>query len=161
MCVCHSSLCHWSVQNRRFHGEICLLSDGPYLFCESCSFCTDRNPGEKRCKMYQHFNQNCFSYATFFYFMFYLPHLITLQRTFPVKSNRVGQALTAATAAPHGRHVIVKERTVICKDIIKRNMYITCQNKCFFLIALIIRGLSPLLLWLWPSSSLIGEVTSR
>lgn len=41
-------------------------------------------------------------------------HLIALDRTFPVEPSHVRQTIAAAAAAPHGGHVVVKERAVVC-----------------------------------------------
>lgn len=43
-------------------------------------------------------------------------HLVALHRAFPVEADHMRQAFTAAAAAPHGGHVVVKERTVICRN---------------------------------------------
>lgn len=41
-------------------------------------------------------------------------YLVTLNGALPVETGDVRQAFAAAAAAPHGGHVIVKERTVVC-----------------------------------------------
>lgn len=44
-------------------------------------------------------------------------HLVTLHRAFPTEADYMRQTFTAATAAPHGGHVVVKEWTVVCSGI--------------------------------------------
>lgn len=117
--ISHSFLSHWSEPHRCFHDESCLLSDEPYLLCESCFFCPDQSPGGGRySKPSTHLEKS----AVCFHICRLCIHLITLHRAFPVEANHMRQAFAAAAAAPHGGHVIVKERTVICSDIIKNEL---------------------------------------
>jgi hypothetical protein len=44
-------------------------------------------------------------------------YLVTLQRALPAKSDHAGNSLAAATAAPHGGHVVIKEGALIYSGI--------------------------------------------
>lgn len=59
-------------------------------------------------------------------------HLVTLHRALPVKADHMRQAFTAAAAAPHGGHVMVKEWTVICSYIEKNTINKVCTQVLYF-----------------------------
>lgn len=48
-------------------------------------------------------------------------HLVALDGTLPVEAGHVRQTFTAAAAAPHGGHVVVKERAVVCGGVTPEN----------------------------------------
>lgn len=48
-------------------------------------------------------------------------HLVTFHRAFTVEADDMRQAFTAAAAAPHGGHVMVKEWIIICSHIEKKH----------------------------------------